>query len=217
MSTISTGYTATRLEHENGTLRHANQGQLRRRIPKAVHPAYARATLAINASVSVNATAYLPSDMKAGSFYVLQVVDDQGKVVESDENDNMFTRPIKVAAAPDLWAKSITLKSAKVKAGDIVEGEIEHVNIGGLSTGKGFVGQFRISKDKFISSTDTLAGISTFNALDAGKSEKAAFKFLLPSAIGKGTWYVGYWVDASQNITEGNESNNYEVIALTVE
>ena len=35
------GYTATRLEHENGTLRHANQGQLRRRIPKAVHPAYA--------------------------------------------------------------------------------------------------------------------------------------------------------------------------------
>ena len=44
MSTISTGYTATRLEHENGTLRHANQGQLRRRIPKAVHPAYAHKT-----------------------------------------------------------------------------------------------------------------------------------------------------------------------------
>ena len=42
MSTISTGCTAARPGHEIGTFWHADQGQLRLRILKAVHPAYAR-------------------------------------------------------------------------------------------------------------------------------------------------------------------------------
>ena len=40
MSTISTGCTAARPGHEIGTFWHADQGQLRLRILKAVHPAY---------------------------------------------------------------------------------------------------------------------------------------------------------------------------------
>ena len=47
MSTISTGCTAARPGHEIGTFWHADQGQLRLRILKAVHPAYAPAALRI--------------------------------------------------------------------------------------------------------------------------------------------------------------------------
>ncbi len=176
-----------------------------------------RSGLNINKNTSVSASVFLPSNLKTGTYYFIQHVDAANEVKEQYENNNLRSYKITVAASPDLWAKSLVLKTKPIKTGGYVEGWVEHINLGAVATGVGFKGAFYLSKDGFITTKDLLLASSSFVALPAGKGEKATFKFALSSAVKKGDYYLGYWVDSTNAVKEGSESNNFEVIKVKVE
>ncbi len=71
-----------------------------------------------------------------------------------------------------------------------------------------FYVNYYLSSDTTINSSDTYLGQRTISGLEAGNSNAGASTFSIPAAVTTGSYYVGAIADATNLITESNESNN---------
>lgn len=68
--------------------------------------------------------------------------------------------------------------------------------------------RFYMSTNRYISTADTYIGSTAWN-IPSGSVVEASKTFSVPRSLASGNYYVGYIVDVSNNIPEGDENNNF--------
>ncbi len=143
-----------------------------------------------------------------GTKYVLVRADVLNVIVESNENNNTFALPINVYAAPVL--PDVTLSSINTSAINVITGQsvsiscLQSITIA-PTTQTQVVVEFRWSNDAVWSSNDFSLGTSSTILGGTSTSGYAARTFTVPT--GTGTYYVLIMADATNVISESNESN----------
>jgi subtilase family serine protease len=78
--------------------------------------------------------------------------------------------------------------------------------------GQGNPGSFRVgiylSKDPVITTSDTLLGYTSVNALPAGSQQAITSSVKIPSGSAAGTYYIGAIGDYTNAVAESDETNN---------
>lgn len=159
----------------------------------------------------------IPTGTTPGKWYLHYMVDADKHVPESDEKDNTYKRPITVKALePDLTVTTLASSTKKLKAGQAVTLSYGVKNIGDGAAGS-HVDRIVLSSNKTLSSSDKVLYSVNRSGLTAGKSRSGSQKVTIPTTTKTGTWYVGYWTDASDKVAkEMSESNNKRIVTLSV-
>ncbi len=173
---------------------------------------------------SINAT--IPAGTKAGTYYVIYVVDADKNVGEYNENNNVTVAKVVLlpnTAKPDLEAKTFATvdKAGKAKTA-FAPGQAVYVsnktivrNPTLLNAGA-YTDAYVGSTNSFISTADPVIKTIARKGLGYGKSYSAATSFTLPWNLKKGTYYLALYTDRYNKVSESNEGNNRPYAKITV-
>nr|VFJ60237.1 MAG: CARDB protein [Candidatus Kentron sp. FM]VFJ62376.1 MAG: CARDB protein [Candidatus Kentron sp. FM]VFK13915.1 MAG: CARDB protein [Candidatus Kentron sp. FM] len=159
----------------------------------------------------------LPTNLVAGQTYYLgAIVDYDGKVSESKENNNTLVLKSFEVQSPGLQSPDLMIASGSATgsftSGGKVKAKVTLKNQGS-STGTKFYTRYYLSTDSTITTDDTYLDYDSTRGLSAGKTTKESEWFRLPTNLVSGkTYYLGAIVDYSGRISESNESNNGRVL-----
>lgn len=127
-----------------------------------------------------------------GSFVVTGVVQLPDLVIQ-----NPLANPISVSAG------STTLTSCNVS-----------------NTGSGAAGsstlRYYLSSNSSYDITDVLLGSVAVGSIPAGSSSLQSLSVTIPANIPSGNWYLLFYADAANGVSESNENNNTELVQLTI-
>jgi len=79
----------------------------------------------------------------------------------------------------------------------------------GTTTALGFVVSFHASADSVITPLDPLIGTVFVPSVEPFTYVDVDWRGSFPASIGRGSWYVGYILDSSDNVAEYDENNTY--------
>ena len=175
----------------------------------------------LGASVSTSATtiAKIPSNAKSGTYYVALWADRTNKVKETNESNNIAMYKVTIdgssSTTPDLTPYSFKSTKTFYKSGETVvfTGGIRNL---GKTTAPPYVVDYRLSTNSSVSTLDPVLRTVSKPALAAGGSTSALTTGKIPPTTKPGTYYLGIWVDRTNKVKEGNESNNIAVFKITV-
>lgn len=162
----------------------------------------------------------IPTSVVSGNYYIVCVIDPSNMVVESNEQNNSSAIAYSLYAQPDLI---FTLVSANVVLTNgnqfLVTGTVKNNNdAGGLSAEASVVNVY-LSDDNTISTDDVLLTSAINIPLLTGGAGSNFSKTLTMPDLG-GSFpvnkYLLFKADATQLVTESNESNNTSVFAVTI-
>ena len=164
------------------------------------------------------ATPVVP-DMIPGYYYYGIVLDPEGKLAESEKNNNVaFSAvPIKVVreietisdiAIADLVVQSLSAPST-AHIGGLVEVTTVLRNDGPVASGP-FAVALYLSKDSKITENDILISYGE-TELPAGTTRSAIAHPTIPADISSGEWYFGVILDPDRVVTEKDRGNNIAV------
>jgi hypothetical protein len=164
-------------------------------------------------SESINYT--IPSG--SGARYILAKVDFNGQVAESNENNNTYILILNVnnpVLIPDINIVQITTVSTNVNEMQSINVLCQQnmTNTPSLAVTVGY--ECRWSSDQIWSASDvTVAtGVSTLSS--SNPSETESINFVIPQ--GTGSRYLLIMADASNQITESNESNVFSIAFIVL-
>ncbi|MBP46864.1 MAG: hypothetical protein CMH53_02915, partial [Myxococcales bacterium] len=154
----------------------------------------------------------IPATTKAGKYNVLIIADAAKAVSESNESDNQISVPLTVLAPklPDLQLTAVALGSKLIsfKPGAKVTLKVTAKNGGTVSTGAYGARAF-LSTDGTITPLDTaVSNIAIKASLLAGKSTSYDLTVTIPLNTKPGNYFLGAYLDPSNQIVEILESNN---------
>ncbi len=167
-----------------------------------------------------NRTLTIPSGTTAGTYYIGYFVDSHAEVTESIEDNNTIALQITVVdppTGPDLEATSFVATSpTTVESGGTVTIEYERSNLGGTATGS-FADGYYLSTNTTITTLDTELLAENRSPMQPGDSVGPYSRTLtIPSGTTAGTYYLGYFTDHLDDVTEDVESNNKLYFEITV-
>ena len=177
-----------------------------------------------NESFSIDVTNVSPS-IPAGTYYVGYLIDYQGVISESNENDNRYywsSSSQKVTIGGGSTSSDITVTNGTIDVNTVQAGNTIYVtcdqNYSGNSTSisNPDVGYY-LSTNCSLSSSDVLLGSdwSSINANDLSDPESETLT--IPSNTLAGTYYILFVADYLNEVSESNENNNIQCIGtLTV-
>jgi len=169
----------------------------------------------VNAGSYANAdcTTSFPSSVPPGTYYVGWIIDANDSVSESNESNNIAYKTgyqLTVNATPaDLFDRGESYRyfsPTSIMAGQNFTVGTDIQNSGG-SHAYDFKIDFYASTNTTISTADYLL-CSVNIGVAAGSWENADCAASFPSSVPPGTYYVGWIIDADNQISESNESNN---------
>ncbi|MDV3001938.1 MAG: hypothetical protein N5P05_003544 [Chroococcopsis gigantea SAG 12.99] len=166
----------------------------------------------LGAGQSATESIYVSLDdaLNTGTYYILAQADAWDDVVESNENNNITSRPIAITASPkpDLTITNFTAP-ASVNAGSSLNISYTVRNQGVAGTGwYGNNSRFYLSMDGTVDSSDTVIGSDTTYDLDPNTSTTENVSIDIPIKLNGGTYYLLAQTDADGDIPESNENNN---------
>jgi len=152
----------------------------------------------------------LPAGFTAGAYRLYILADDQNRVAESDEGNNLRWSDsgplvVKAISKPDLVVTDIFAPTTG-KVGVSMEG----VHITVKNQGDAAAGAFRIGLT-FVGSGVSVQSASyctVDNGLPAGESYTCEGRIEIPPSISSGTYVVTAVVDISDDVVESDEANN---------
>ena len=156
----------------------------------------------------------LPKTLPNGTYYIGLRVDDDLKVLEGDEANNVAWVKIAVGPAADLEAVAFSASSNMTAASSYLVG-ITEKNTGDKDAGA-FVDAVYLSTNTGLGSTDIkLLDINRGGlAKGAQISMKAAIK--IPAETKTGTYYLIFLSDRANAIAEKNEFNNQRYVKVAI-
>lgn len=161
-------------------------------------------------------TCNLPSGLPQGSYYIGWIIDPDNDVNESNETNNKaYKQGYKLtveAAKANLYDDGETYRSFTPQK--IVKGMNETFKVycdvrnGGVADSGTFKVKFYASLNQTISSSDYLLGVVSMPNIEAGKWKNCDLSCAFPAHIPIGSYWVGWIIDADNDVTESNENDN---------
>lgn len=156
-------------------------------------------------------------NVNPGVYYVLFVADAANVVAESNENNNVVYVMVTVlgAVTPDLVVINpyISLSSVYPNDGVTVSCDVS-LTSGSCSPS---TLKYYVSTDPYFSSNDSYIGSSSVGGLNAGSNSSyyVSKYFQIPN-LSSGAYYVLFVADATNIVSEGNESNNVGYVSFNI-
>jgi subtilisin family serine protease len=160
--------------------------------------------LAAGATNTGSSTVTIPEGTAGGVWYIIAKADGEGIVTEISETNNTYARSIQIG--PDLVVTSISAPST-AGAGLSIAVTDTTKNQGGEAAGLSRT-RFFLSTDTLLSTSDTLIGGRSVEALAAGASSTGSSTVMIPEGTVTGKWYVIAKADGEGTVTESLENNN---------
>ena len=162
-------------------------------------------SLAGLANQNLNTKLTVPTNVNAGSYYVLAYADSEQTDSETNENDKekLSSTKININGA-DLVIADI---SAKLTGRTLVVTNTIKNN-GGIAASTYNVHYYIRKKG---TTTNKYIGEYVYSGLGAGKTKQQNLKITLPTGIVASEYYVAAFVNANKKVPETNENNNYNV------
>jgi len=177
------------------------------------------ASLTAGQSSSGSTTVTIPSNMAAGTYYLLSCADDLSAVSESNEGNNCRASVTTVQIAlPDLVVSALENPPATIQRGRSFKVS-DTVKNQGAVTAAASTTRYYFSTDQQKSGTDILlSGSRSVSSLAAGQSSTAGNKnnITVPSTTPVGTYYLLACADDTSAVSETNEANNCLASTTTV-
>ncbi len=169
--------------------------------------------LAAGASSTGSATLVLPSELAAGTWYVIAKADGDGTVTETLETNNTLSRSLTVG--PDLVVSAMSVPY-NVRAGTSIPVSDTVLNQGADPAGPA-VTRFYLSANVALDSADTLLdGARPVATLAGGGASTGTTAITIPPGTPAGAWFVIAKADASDGVVESVEGNNTAARAVQV-
>jgi len=145
--------------------------------------------------------------------FKLEISSDEGNWTE------YFTIHVYASSLPDLTVDYSNASPSTIQAGSTTNLSCRIRNIGlGASTNSNRVGYY-LSTNNTYGSSDIFLGYDSFNALAANGAYSNETEIItIPANTSAGIYYILYFADYSNFLTESNENNNlaYKQITVTV-
>ena len=175
------------------------------------------ASMAASAWDTATWSGAFPPGIPGGTYYVGVIVDADNEVDETDEQDNSghigggspWPLTVQGSTGPDLYDLGEAYRSfdpRTVLAGQVFSAASEVANAG--SDSGEFHTKFYASTDTVITSEDYYLGESWHPGIGKGDSSSVVWGNEFPADIPAGTYYVGWIIDADDEVEEINEDNN---------
>ena len=163
----------------------------------------------------------IPSSITGGYYYIGMIVDINGQVSESDENNNddYDSGRARIYELADLIPRTSSTSCSTPSTGTIgdyldssisIQYENDASSSYGQSTGS-FDWAMYLSTDSTITTSDTQVGSDQYStSLSSGnyRTDSLSSSNRIPSSLNAGTYYWGYILDVNSDVDESSESNN---------
>ena len=157
----------------------------------------------------------MPKTVKPGTWYLIFRADDDDKVKEGNEANNIRITKITYRGFIDLKNDGITGPSA-MGTGTPLKVKVKASNIGNYPTTTTFYGRIYYSKDTKFDKADIYGGYHSYKGAKVGEKWDKDLTLDLPKGVGTGTWYVLFVLDRDNRVKESNENNNVTALKLAV-
>ncbi|MBL0314923.1 MAG: S8 family serine peptidase [Flavobacteriales bacterium] len=147
-----------------------------------------------------------------GNRFLLVKADSPEQITESNETNNVFVLPVVVSTTvtnPDITISSLTSTATNVIVGQSVTVSCQQVISNPPTTTISVSLEYRWSLDLTFDTADLLIGNTISTLGGSTTSEIESITFGIPT--GTGTRYLLMKADASNSVTETNESNVYSI------
>lgn len=178
--------------------------------------------------VSIYSGMYIPNDITPGSYYLLAVVEEDNRIVEADELNNVWANPIQIGTTtenvdvvPMNFASPLSATPGGVVGADL---KLDVKNAGSTTLnapdGWFFVG-FYISLDNVWDNSDRLligGREAVYTPFAAGEYKPVSIYsgMTIPADIMPGNYYLIAVADETNKVVESNEDNNYTCNSITI-
>ncbi|MFC2128360.1 CARDB domain-containing protein [Bacteroidota bacterium] len=167
--------------------------------------------------IFISSALLIPGSVAPGSWYVLFYADADNAVTESDETNNIGFHIIQVTAAnPDLSLSSLNVAPATVIQGNTFSADCYVDNTSSVLAGTSTL-RYYLSADTNYDVGDLSLGSNAVSGITAGSQIFISSVLLIPGSVAPGSWYVLFYADADNAVTESDETNNIGFILLTVQ
>ncbi|RTQ53178.1 T9SS type A sorting domain-containing protein [Hymenobacter gummosus] len=167
-------------------------------------------------SIFRSATATIPAGTALGNYFLLFVADPQNTVSETNEQNNLISRTLTVAApSVDLQVQQVSLSPTLTVAGANVSVFVSVVNVGNVASPASTVGYY-FSTNNTLDAADQPLTTSTLAPMPAGALFSTNGTVTVPAGTAPGTYFILGVADHTNQINEPNEQNNVGAAALTV-
>ncbi len=160
------------------------------------------------ASITIN------NNVAAGAYYLLAQADGDGKITESNENNNVLSLLL-IVTRPDLKITSLNSPANGV-AGNSVNFNYTIRNHGNSSTNVGTQTYFYLSPNRTLDSKARLIGQDRVPILGSNTSRLELATLTLPADIVTGNYYLLASVDGTRIVNETSERNNSIAKPITI-
>ncbi|MFC2087896.1 CARDB domain-containing protein, partial [Bacteroidota bacterium] len=159
-----------------------------------------------NISVSIP----VPDTVTPGTWYILLAADVHNEIIEENENNNLEFLEITVTEPlfPDLSIQNLSISVTIGVSGASLEGTCQIVNHGEITVDSSTLLLY-LSTDSVLNENDLLLDSVTIDTIVSGGTFDISISIPVPDTVSSGTWYVLLEVDASNDIFESDEGNNF--------
>ncbi|MGE0709388.1 MAG: CARDB domain-containing protein [Planctomycetota bacterium] len=155
--------------------------------------------------------AQVPAGFEAGDWYVGVLLDTEGEVAETSEDDNAVRADslleVHAPAGIDLAAEALTPATRTVTAGDTLRLTRTIKNLGSAASGT-FRYALVLSNNQTISSSDPELSRASVSSLAPGAESTATVSVTIPAGTQPGTYWVGLRVDPDRQVNQTQTNND---------
>jgi hypothetical protein len=137
--------------------------------------------------------------------------------MEIDENNNQAYHTINVQVSPpDLIVQNAEADPLVIEAGEMTNTECDVLNQGNGASGSSTLNYY-LSANSSYEADDLLLGTDAAGSLGPGESASLSQTLTIPSTTIPGDWYILFFADAANQVTESDENNNIANVQITVD
>ena len=160
--------------------------------------------LAPGISLTSSITVGVPSDLPAGSYYLIAKADADNVVLESNESNNTYARGFSVGPDLIVWkigAPSIAAPGTTVAVTFTIQNQ-------GATGAPASTLEFFWSTNISLEASDPSLGTTGVGALAPNGTQSGQMALQIPSDATLGTYYIFAKIDSPDAVAEAKESNN---------
>lgn len=173
-------------------------------------------TLGASTSAYKSLSITIPGGTTPGSYNILYYADYSNVVSESIETNNVSAFPITVVASViDLVIQSQSASPSTVPAGSNVSASCYIYNQGTNVASASNVGYY-LSADAVWDAGDTYLTYSSGGSLNPSTSSLRSATLTIPGGTTPGSYYILFYADYSNVVSESVETNNVASVAISV-
>lgn len=161
-----------------------------------------------------------PTDIDPGNYYILFVADYQNNVSESRENNNTRVLSFVVRGNPvgiaDLVVEDITISNDFVDPGDSITLRSRVRNVGNSASPYTNIKHYLSSNNSYFDSEDIYLSTNAVLGLNPDMTSINEPTVTIPANTQPGNYYIVFYVDEEERVSENVESNNEASLPITV-